>query len=183
MTEQLDELLQAYGKDREEQKRVAESRVVTVLSAIFAEISDLKFIRMIGSTPGFNDGDPCYHSQRVGVDVYDTDDVFSEYLYETDTEMARAEAIENDPNLALLSSHHALEWYANKYNEKTGVSERVPLPNDPFHVGIIKANILLDAVADEFETVYGTDWQLDIVRDPETEEGYRISVEGYDCGY
>lgn len=63
-------------------KEAAQKNVNEVLSAIFTEMPKLNLIRVQGYTPGFNDGDPCTHSQVVAVDVYDPD-----YLFDEDDEL------------------------------------------------------------------------------------------------
>jgi len=74
MTTRLDELANEFDAREAARKSGAQANIDSVLAAIFEEIGTINRIRIQGWTMGFNDGDPCYHSQAVAVggdDEYD----------------------------------------------------------------------------------------------------------------
>jgi hypothetical protein len=148
-------------------KEAAQKNVNEVLSAIFAEMPKLNLIRVQGYTPSFNDGDPCNHSQTVAVDVYDPDCLF--------------ESLDEDDELCSLMTGEKLDWSHCAY--ENGQTSRTPLPQDPHHAACIKAREVVDAMDGDFEILFDTNFTLDIVRDTESEFGFRIDLSDYDCGY
>jgi len=181
-TPTIDELLVAYTKDPEQQHLVARVRVENSVAAIFRDVPDLKLMRMRGYTPSFNDGDPCTHHQEVAVDTYDGGDIFYDYFSNTHS-MTQEEQVESDPRLALLSSNERFEWSHRLYDSNTRTSIDVAFPTDPFQAGVIKASRLLYALVDEFEILYDTNWELDIIRDEAAVNGYRMELSEHDPGY
>ncbi len=170
----LDELYAKAVASKTGRKEAAQKNVNEVLSAIFAEMPKLNLIRVQGHTPGFNDGDPCTHSQIVAVDVYDPDELFSDLHYGDDEE-------KDEEAKSLSLSGPLLEW--SRYEWKDGKAVPNPLPDDPHHAACIKAREVVDALDDDFEILFDTNFTLDIVRDSESEFGFRIDREDYDCGY
>jgi len=177
MTVKLDELLARHSKDYEEMKVAARARLHEVFTAAFIGIPDLKLIRIQGYTPGFMDGDPCVHSMRAAVDVYDPEEIFYGYLQEVSSNKRRLKA-EHDENLALLSG---TERFRRDYDL---VKREHMMPADPFHAALTKVYELMHALSDDFSLLYETNWQLDIARDtPGEEDFYTITQTHYDCGY
>jgi hypothetical protein len=58
----IEELLKIY---KDVDNRVSKDFLKGKLREIFDALPDLTHIEMYGYTPGFNDGDPCYHRQYV----------------------------------------------------------------------------------------------------------------------
>lgn len=169
----LDELMARIQREDADRKQRAQDRFNQILTAAFAEIPALNFIRIQGYTPGFNDGDPCVHTQGVMVDIYDPD-----YLMESVVDYARDDAI-----VALLTSEKKLDYQERTWNRETGQYEDNPLPEDAHAAAIVKVGRLLRDIEDDIYLLFNTDWQLDIVRDNTAEGGFRVSREDYECGY
>lgn len=164
----------------EQRREKAKNRIYNALDTIYEEIPDLKLIRVVGYTPGYNDGDPCVHEQSVAVDVYNPDYLFDEFFRDDADKQERA--IAYDPNLALLSSREEF-----KYSDEIWVDrQRVPnpvLPEDPYHALLVKAYRLMTALKDDLYVIYDSHWQIDIIRDETQDCGYRVEKSDYDCGY
>lgn len=151
-------------------KKAAEKMVNETLSVIFTEIPKLNLIRVRGHTPGFNDGDPCTHSQIVAVDVYDPDCLFEEL-------------VDEDDELSSLISGEEIDWASRSWDQENKKYISNPLPEDPHHAACIKALEVISALGEEFELLFDTNFTLDIVRDTDSECGFRIDHNDYDCGY
>lgn len=180
MTEKLDELIELYGVkdgDAAERKRAAQGRVHEVLSTIFAEIPELNYINVVGYTPGFCDGEPCYHNQMVAVDAYDPDEAMLDFWEEV--EGAEDDDLDEDQKrvLSLLSSRKPFELYDwsrdNGLVEKPGVTD--------FQRNVVKATKLLGALDNDIMLAYDDNTRLEITRD--VSGGFTVSSEDYDCGY
>ena len=63
----IEELLKTY---KDVDNSVSKDFLKGKLREIFDALPDLTHIELIGYTPGFNDGDPCYHRQYVNDDGY-----------------------------------------------------------------------------------------------------------------
>jgi hypothetical protein len=165
----LDELFERAKAMSDNRKVVATKNVNEVLSVIFAEMPKLNLIRVRGSTPSFNDGDPCTHSQTVAVDVYDPDSLF--------------ECMDEDDDLRKLMTGEIFSWQHTTWNHSSKKYVSNDLPKDPHHVACIKALTVVNALDGDFQIMFDTNFMLDIVRDPNSEFGFRIDREDYYCGY
>lgn len=70
----LEAVKSAMNEIKIAQKELAERAVAALpgaMEAIFSANAGLKWVRLLGYTPGFNDGDPCTHSMRVDVEGWD----------------------------------------------------------------------------------------------------------------
>ena len=181
MTEKLDQLIELYGVkdgDAAERKRAAQGRVHEVLSTIFAEVPELNYINAVGDTPGFCDGEPCYHNQQVAVDAYDPDEAMLSFWEEVEG-VEDADLDEDQKRiLSLLSSRETfalLKWDDEKgnYVESADLTE--------FQLNVIKAQKLLGALDNDIMLAYDDNVQLEITRD--VSGGFTVSSEDYDCGY
>jgi hypothetical protein len=174
----LDELIESYGEDYAARRAKAKKNVVEVFDAIFEEIPDLKFIRMIGYTPGFNDGDPCTHEMLAMVDGYGSRDLLeglADQYYDED-EVDYEAMLEDHPELKDMV--YIKGFSERKWNDETNKVEDVAL--NEFQTLCMKAHKLLYAINDDLEIVYGTDWQITLTR---TDSSYTIDVDHYSCGY
>ena len=178
MTDKITALIEAYKVDRDEQRVIAQRRTHEVVSTIFAEIPQLKFIRLRGWTPGFNDGDPCCHRMDVAIDSFDPDDIFYEHFSEENSEKRRIDG-ENDPRIGLFVKKDEIK--SSVWDSE--LRQSIALPLDDFDKAVIKAAGLLQIMADDFEILHGTDWQLDVIRDVTEENGYSVTHEDYECGH
>lgn len=179
MTEKLDQLIELYGVkdgDAAERKRAAQGRVHEVLSTIFAEVPELNYINVIGYTPGFCDGDPCYHNQQVAVDAYDPDEAM--YSFWEEVEDAEDADLDEDQKriLSLLSSRKPLDMWdyvSGNLVEKPGVTD--------FQRNVVKVQKLLGALDNDIMLAYDDNTSLEITRD--ANGGFTVSSEDYDCGH
>lgn len=160
MTDKLDQLLDRHGVDYNERKKIAEGNIHEALTTIFAELPAVNIVAIRGYTPGFNDGDPCTHSQQVAVDIYDPEDIFYS-LHDYDGKY-------NDI-ISLFTSRNMLGWGTN-LEEQT----------DPHIINIIKAAKILNALEGDFSTLHDTNFMLTIKRDGES---FTIDKDFYDPGY
>ena len=170
MTSSLDSLITELLRSDEERKRQAQERFNKVVTAAFAELPKLNFIRLRGYTPGFNDGEPCVHTQSVLVDNYSPD-----YLFDSIEDRGDQDVLDR------LSSPE--EFRYQEYTWKNGEKIMNPLPEDEHSAGIVKVAQLLHSISDDIYVLFDTDWQIDITRDASDENGFRVEREHYDCGY
>lgn len=152
------ELTDTINTLQEELRQAQRQMVDQSLSPLLADICkeyDLPGIYLYGYTPGFNDGDPCVHSQSTG-EYYECEDGEDEHCgvdgeFESNEHQTLAEA-----------SNKALgEWR----------SEKRKMVED-----------LLSAMEDAFHEAYGTDWFLLWEYEP---IGNTVILHrgNYDCGY
>jgi hypothetical protein len=165
----LNELFERAIAANKGREAAAKKNVNEILSVIFAEIPRLNLMRVRGYTPSFNDGDPCTHSQIVAVDVYDPDSLF--------------EFMDEDDKFRKLMTGERFSWAHTSWDHATKKYVDNALPEDPHHVACIKARAVVDALEGDFEIMFDTNFTLDIVRDPNSEFGFRIDHSDYDCGY
>lgn len=139
------------------------------IAAAFKVSSDIKAILINGYTPGFNDGDPCTHSQYSVIDgneltdnISDNEELVAFILgYKNSDEMYDAlEELDQEPEDALSN---------------------LGLPEFKYEVSG-EVNSILDGMADVLEEVMGTDWRiLAVLQDDGTVK--TVVDEYYDCGY
>lgn len=65
MMQRLLDLHSKFVKSKEQMK----AELDEVFQAIFGEYPDIKNLFILGTTPSFNDGEPCEHTQRVAINV------------------------------------------------------------------------------------------------------------------
>lgn len=91
----LEELEEKYKivRQSQEEKRI---ELAEVIDTVFKEMPMINRIMVYGSTPGFNDGDPCRHSGYISIDgwgngdgffIDDAGKVIQDYQLEDDDEM------------------------------------------------------------------------------------------------
>ena len=175
----LDQLFSNARAMKESRDATAKKNVSETLATIFAELPKLGMIRVQGYTPGFNDGDPCTHSQLVSVDNYDPDYLLDQF-FDGDEEEQK-EAMEEDEAFKLLSSSEKLDW--NHHTYSAGRSTENPLPEDAHAAGCIKAQQVLGSIEADFQILFDTNFTLTITRDASSEFGFKIDRQDYDCGY
>ena len=166
-------------EEMEARKELAQKNINETLSFIFAEMPKLKLIRVRGWTPSFNDGDPCTHSQCVAVDVYDPNDLFEEFFLEDENEFED----EDNSSIKSLLTGERLEWSHYLWNDTLNKREENKLPDDPHHAACVKAVEIVDALSDDFEFLYDTNFTVDFVRDADEELGFCTNADDYDPDY
>ncbi len=172
----LDELYAKAVAANTNRKETAQKNVNEILSLVFAEMPKLGRIRVRGYTPGFNDGDPCTHSQTLAVDVYDPNELYHDLHYGDEDEKREMEQ-------QLQLTGPLIKWSRHWDYENDCRRDNNPLPSDPHQAACIKAYEVVDALEGDFEILFETNFTLDIVRDPNSELGFRIDHSHYDCGY
>ena len=148
-----------------------------VLSTLFRELPAVNLILMYGYTPGFNDGEPCTHSQSTVVDAYgfyseETASVFLGASKYDDEEMYEEEK-------KAFEEKYGVTWPSEGYHRwdfRDG--EKTPTPEQEQQ---IRAHDLLSNMGDVFQSQYYTNWKLVIARTGT--DTFKLDKDGYDCGW
>lgn len=170
----IKELTERYATRPSYKKEVDE-----IFSTIFAECEDIDVIFFKGYTPGFNDGDPCYHSQVCAVQEYDVDDLFDDF------EVGGVDE-EGNPYLpkGIGFNEDLVEKYGLRFPKKNCYSWDSNKPKlTPSQEKMREVYCLLSrgAVVDMLEREWGTDWKKLVYRTGK--DTYAILTEEYYCGY
>lgn len=152
----LDELYNKAIAANAGRKEAAQKNVNEVLSVLFAEIPSLDQIRVRGWTPGFNDGDPCTHIQEVAVGDYDPWGTFDDNDEDEDEDEEDGEKSKDDQDV----------------NDE----------DHPEHLAYKKAHKIVEALDDDFATLFNTNFELSISRS-DAKLGFTIHEDDYYCGY
>lgn len=155
----IKELLQQYEQVNAELNKQIQENGKEFISSVFQEVFDnnpgLKFVYILGWTPGFNDGEPCTHSQEtfVGSSYYATWREKDYYDFEEREMYEEFDTDEDNP--------------ANHINKECKTLDSV-------------ASQL--AVYDEIiERVFDTNFELKISLDKNGK--VQVDQDYYDCGY
>lgn len=142
-------------------KQLTDNVKENFFTKLFEEFSDLNVVMIQGSTPSFNDGEPCYHSQDVFTGSYWTS--YSEYKYYdfTDYEYYDEFGVGEDDEGNINAEDHI--------NNK--------VPNDVLKE--IKSQ--LNNMDDIFQDIYDTNFLITIKR--EEDGSVSVTEDEYDCGY
>lgn len=158
-------------------REAVSSEINEVLSTVFRECPGVNLILMYGYTPGFNDGEPCTHSQSTVVDAYgfceeETASTFLGTNKYDDEEMYEEEkkAFEEKYGVTLPS-----EGY-HTWDFRDG--EKTPTPEQEQQM---RAHDLLNNMSDVFQSQYYTNWKLVIARTGE--DTFVLDKDEYDCGW
>jgi predicted house-cleaning noncanonical NTP pyrophosphatase (MazG superfamily) len=72
--------IEAIDNQRKEKinsiKNNFKDHLLTYLKPVFDQYKNLDYIRFIGYTPNFNDGEPCKHRSYIDLDEYEGDDAW-----------------------------------------------------------------------------------------------------------
>lgn len=149
-----------------EQKARRAALFTQFTAQIFDEFSGLNRVVVQGHTPGFNDGDPCTHSQMTYVTVGN----FAEFEGEDNGKFRYIDRDEN-PDLN-WSDRHVLTDGTDGYQYNGTLSaEELTQVQEAF-----------DAFGEAIEDLYTTDFTLKWERSREDGK-IEFSHEHYDCGY
>lgn len=139
------------------------------LAGAFAVESGIKAILINGYTPGFNDGDPCTHTQYSVIEADELKDHVSG----------------SEEMIAFLLGFESEAAMYSELNEKDLDTEEalegLDLGDFPYEV-TREVNSHLDGVEDVLHEVMGTDWQILAVRMADGSIK-TMTNEYYDCGY
>lgn len=139
------------------------------LAGAFAVNPEIKAILINGYTPGFNDGDPCTHTQYSIIDAEELKDHVQE----------------SEEMIALLLGYESEEAMELEFQEKDlevdEVLEGLDLGDFDYSVSS-EVDAKLNDIEDVLYEVMGTDWQILAVR---LADGSikTVTNEYYDCGY
>lgn len=153
----------------EEQKNTRASLFTQFTARIFDEFRGLNRVVVQGYTPGFNDGDPCVHSQQTYVTVSS----FNELGGEEDGEDSPFRYIDRDEN-------PDLDW-DNRYVLKDGVDGYL-FNGDLTPEQVEQVQTAFDAFGEAIMDLYNTDFTLTWLRSREDGK-ITFSHDHYDCGY
>jgi hypothetical protein len=122
-------------------------------AVLFAEIPNLNLVRVIGYTPGFNDGDPCVHCQYV--------------------------IVGNGDEEGYVKGRHADTFSERELEDDDGNPLR---PNPGMTVEEENTvDAFFRAFTDTLAKIHGTNFQLDYTRG--LDSSVTVSKDNYDCGY
>lgn len=147
-------------KKRYEEQKVVSAKLSSELTQLFLDVPDLEKIIVRGYTPGFNDGDPCYHSQ------YEPN-----YIIKNDEWIKCSEDNDDD-------------CYDEDDTECTTLgflADNMSIPNDV----VVKLEVvdgLLNSADDLFEEMFGTNWELVFTLNEKTNE-IEVDHSSYHCDY
>ena len=148
-----------------EQKAARGTLFSQFTARIFEEFPNLNRVVVQGYTPGFNDGDPCTHSQQTYVSVSD----FSDF-HESDEEDSPVEYVSG------LS-----ENYRECYRLKEG-ADGFPFNTDLTAEELEQVRTAFDAFGEAIEDLYTTDFTLTWKRSNDDGK-VTFAHDHYECGY
>lgn len=142
----IEEAQERTRKRLEEQAKLS-AILPQEIKSVMTAIPNLKKVVVRGYTPGFNDGDPCYHSQ-------------CEPLFFMKDSSNQEE--DDDEDL------EECEWYSLKKKLKGNKEE---------YDSVESLNKLLNSAEGLFQEMFGTDWEVEFTLSPEgevllTQNGY-----------
>lgn len=161
--------------EREARDRLRRETLADI-GALFSAFPDLNSISICGYTPGWNDGDPCRHSQLDpylnGYNLWgrDGDD---EDWDEEEEDWGEEEKDEDSENSFLLEIENIREE-RDRNRENKNASTR--LSDNDFEV----ITSVIAGMADVLEKIFDTNWKLVFQR---TENGVEFKEDRYDCGH
>lgn len=175
----IEELLETY---KDVDNSVSKDFLKEKLREIFDALPDLTHIELIGYTPGFNDGEPCYHRQHLTGGRYDDYHilkngryikcVYEDYIWdlrrdeigEDDVESSTSEGVFSPQNLELLNG-----WAPYSTQEVSPETRRA--------VSTIMSS---EKMTGYITSVYDTNFMLLIYPEGDSVE---ILQDEYDCGH
>lgn len=176
----MNDLFEKYYTSRLTSKQ-AVKEVEKSIAIIFEECPGIHLIMVRGWTPGFNDGDPCTHSQCVLVENYgDCDFVDGAPQCREDLEEANEHSsIINDEVTEMLLRQDfrydtPLPRWSSSYSED--MRKRADSDNR------VKAYLILQGMKDIISTAYDTNFTLVFTCNPDTGV-MNFRQEDYDCGW
>lgn len=171
-TKQIEKAAEKQRKRFEEQKEVSE-KLATEMATLFIEVPDLKKIVLKAYTPGFNDGDPCTHSQcEASFYIENSDWIASQFKAEDSSEDEDEEDDDYDEDF------EDENYY---YSELTSSYNKNKIPKD-VAAKLKVVNSLLNKADDLFETMFGTNWELIFTLDPKKQQ-VEVEHNEYYCGH
>ncbi len=105
-----------------------------------ASLPDLKEVVIIGTTPGFNDGDACYHSHDVV------------YVNNLNSYGERPDIDEHDEDYEELGIMTSEDWFGDKFLKDDSVKQ-----NEEFSKELTE---IINMHEDVLETLHGTNWVI-----------------------
>jgi hypothetical protein len=129
------------------------------IGALFSAFPDLNSISVSGYTPGWNDGDPCHHSQP---DPY----LNGENVWERD----------GDDEDEGWGDEEEDEREEDEREEDEDARSSTRLSDKDFEA----ITHILEGMSDVLEKIFGTNWKLIFRR---TQNGIEFNRYNYDCGH
>ena len=153
-------------------KADGEQQLKIVFAEIFAKHPGLKGFTYLGYTPGFNDGDPCYHSGSSAVGL------FNMSSYERGGETVTYRTSDFDES-SQLSEFFVGEDYEDYADVEEGEEDWQPLNSGCATLEQASADVA--EVEDVIEMVYDTNYLIKVTL---TDDGVvSVDYEDYDCGH
>lgn len=174
MTKGISVLLNQFKEAQRELRKRLEAEGETLLMESFKEIFDkhqgLKVFAFLGSTPSFNDGEPCEHSGKsyVGAEFFYKQSSWGNYW-------------NDDWDDRYYFTEVFLENYEDIDKSSPPSEENNPLLVNRDCTTLAQAASDVRDFEDAIEMVYGTNYKI-IVR-LESDGNVSLEQEEYDCGY
>ncbi len=151
MSDKLKELYDRFHKTRDQIVQETDE----VISTIFQEVPEIMNIFVAGSTPSFNDGEPCTHSQ---------DHTLNACHHDYDSQEESPELLKD---LSVLNGR--------QYNVSN--VETIVIPEDKLKL----ANTLIHDLENHLYSIRGTNFMLLFTRDEK--DGYEVQYEETESDY
>lgn len=139
----------------------------SMVRSLFDEFPALDTIIIRGSTPGFNDGDVCLHSQENFIEFDALHEIYQEDYYDED----------EDDGMGMSEPEDQSEFNFNIGDMKVHST----LNKDLSAEDAAKVDSALYYFEDYLVKHHETDFEILLIRDEK--EGYVKHVGHYDCGY
>lgn len=165
-TKTIDDFYAKYGV-REVREQSYQDEFRELMEAVFAADDRIVMVAFKGYTPGFNDGDPCYHSGDYAIFTTEGMTSYDEMIWhdveEDATDSSRPEDAVLINNLLGMDLHKPISSHAIDMTPKLDKK--------------IKMTI---AGQDLVENIWETNYYVKVVR---SGSGVKIESESYYCGY
>ncbi len=172
MKSNIVELVENFKKVQSEMMAKLKADGQEELKVVFKDIFDkhpgLKKFAYLGYTPGFNDGDPCYHSGQSSVGVFEKcySNYSQQHYYSSDCENTELEEFLSEQGQSCDDTDADEE-------ELTSVNKDCAT--------LQQASYDVAALEDIVELVYDTDY---IIKVELNDDGsVSVDVDDYDCGH
>lgn len=162
----IEEMNTKIAELKDEVKKNGTQGLAEIAKDVFNQVEGLRKFVIVGYTPGFNDGEPCYHSSFYGIGGYH----YAEHWRDKGTyyvggdEVAEHENWEEFFEIDEFPTYPEPIVYAN-----SGVKDQD------------KAYRLIGQLDDVCEVLYGTNYEVRVTLNDDGSVG--VQVDDYDCGY
>ena len=156
----FDEYYQYYVTEQRS-KEQHQNEAKALIQSIFDKFSDINSIVIIGSTPSWNDGDLCFHSQELMINNF-CENAYNFSINKEHLNEIGLTFVDEDEDEDFL-------WANTKY----GVNKNIQWPET-----VVNASKLLNATSNLFEAGWQTNFMLTFVR---ADNSFKFSENDFYC--